>query len=76
VLSFMQSAPPVVWFLISSEDIAYLLHQTGSLTRLRGSALVALLLGLSIRHTGFFSVQSDGRHIIWWCTTLRLAPSV
>ena len=46
-ISFMQ-APPVVWFLITCAGIAYLLHQTGSLTRFRTLALVALVLGLSV----------------------------
>jgi SAM-dependent methyltransferase len=41
-------APPVVWFFISCAGIAYLLRQTGSLTRFRALALVALVLGVSI----------------------------
>lgn len=43
-ISFMQ-APPVVWFFITCAGIAYLLHQTGSLTRLRALTLAALVLG-------------------------------
>jgi hypothetical protein len=46
-ISFIQ-APPVVWFFISCAGIAYLLHQTGSLTRFRALALVALVLGLGV----------------------------
>jgi SAM-dependent methyltransferase len=46
-ISFIQ-APPVIWFFISSAGIAYLLHQTGSLTRFRALALVALVLGLGV----------------------------
>jgi len=46
-ISLMQ-APPVVWFLISCAGVAYLLHQAGSLTRLRALALVALVLGLAV----------------------------
>ena len=46
-ISFMQ-APPVVWFLITCAGVAYLLHQAGSLTRLRALALVALVLGLAV----------------------------
>ena len=46
-ISFMQ-APPIVWFLITCAGIAYPLHQTGSLTRVRALALVALVLGLGV----------------------------
>ena len=46
-ISFMQ-APPFVWFFINCAGIAYLLHQTGSLTRFRALALIALVLGLSV----------------------------
>src|SRR6266446_2162481 len=46
-ISFIQ-APPVVWFFISCAGIAYLLHQTGSLTRLRALTLAALVLGLGV----------------------------
>ena len=41
-------APPVVWFFISCAGIAYLLHQTGSLTRFRALALIAFVLGLGV----------------------------
>src|SRR3984893_10718343 len=40
-ISFIQ-APPVVWFFISFAGIAYLLHQVGSLTKLKALALVAV----------------------------------
>jgi len=46
-ISFIQ-APPVVWFFISCGGIAYLLHQVGSLTKLKALALVVLVLGLSV----------------------------
>jgi hypothetical protein len=46
-ISFIQ-APPVVWFFITCGGIAYLLHQVGSLTKLKALALVALVLGLSV----------------------------
>jgi SAM-dependent methyltransferase len=52
-ISFIQ-APPVVWFFISCAGIAYLLHQTGSLTRFRASALIALVLGLSVPIHSFY----------------------
>jgi SAM-dependent methyltransferase len=46
-ISFIQ-APPVVWFFISCAGVAYLLHQVGSLTKLKALALLALVLGLSV----------------------------
>jgi SAM-dependent methyltransferase len=46
-ISFMQ-APPAVWFLISCAGVAYLLHQVGSLTRLRALALLALVVWLAV----------------------------
>ena len=46
-ISFIQ-APPTVWFFISCAGIAYLLHQVGSLTKLKTLALVALVLGISV----------------------------
>lgn len=58
-ISFIQ-APPVVWFLISCAGIAYLLHQVGSLTKLRALALVALLIGISVPDL------VDRRHEVRW----------
>lgn len=46
-LSFIQ-APPVVWFFVSCAGIAYLLHQVGSLTKLKALALFALVLGIGV----------------------------
>src|ERR1700730_11085265 len=56
VISFIQ-APPVVWFLISCAGIAYLLHQIGSLTKLRAVALVALVLGVGVRINWFYPMH-------------------
>jgi SAM-dependent methyltransferase len=47
VLSFAQW-PPIIWFLIGSVGIAYLLYQSGGLTRLRGLALVAFLALIAV----------------------------
>ncbi len=41
-ISFVE-APPFVWFAIACAGIAYLLHQAGTLTAVRGSALAAML---------------------------------
>jgi SAM-dependent methyltransferase len=46
-ISLMQ-APPLVWFLIGGAGVAYLLHQSDSLTKLRALALFALVLGLAV----------------------------
>lgn len=43
LISFMQ-APPAVWFFVICSGIAYLLHQVGGLTMVRGLTLVALLV--------------------------------
>jgi spermidine synthase len=48
VLSFAQ-APPVVWFLVASAGIAYLLQRDGSLTVPRIAALAVLLVLLAVR---------------------------
>jgi SAM-dependent methyltransferase len=42
-ISFIQ-APPVVWFFICCTGVAYLLHQAGSLTKVRALALFGLVL--------------------------------
>ena len=47
LISLLQ-APPTVWFFIASVGVAYLLRQTGSLTLVRGVALVALLLAVTM----------------------------
>jgi len=46
-VSFIQ-APPLVWFLVSCGGVAYLLHQAGTLTKLKAVALVVLVLGVSV----------------------------
>jgi SAM-dependent methyltransferase len=52
-LSFIQ-APPFLWFLISCAGIAYLLHQVGSLSKLKAFALVALVLGVGVPINWFY----------------------
>jgi SAM-dependent methyltransferase len=54
-ISFIQ-APPVVWFFISCAGIAYLLHQVGSLTKLKVLALVALMLMVRVPIDWFYSM--------------------
>jgi SAM-dependent methyltransferase len=46
-ISFV-NGPPVLWFFIGCAGVAYLLHQVGSLTRAKASALVALVLVLAV----------------------------
>jgi SAM-dependent methyltransferase len=46
-ISFIQ-APPVVWFFISCAGIAYLLHQAGSLTKVKALTLSVLVLGVIV----------------------------
>lgn len=47
LISFIQ-APPVAWFFIICAGIAYLLHESGGLTRVRGLALVGLLVEVTL----------------------------
>ncbi|MGH7880461.1 MAG: spermidine synthase, partial [Candidatus Binataceae bacterium] len=70
LISLIQ-APPAVWFFISCTGIAYLLHQAGGLTWLRGLALAALLVavtlpslyrggkGLQVSWSPYYSVEFD-----------------
>jgi SAM-dependent methyltransferase len=55
-LSFIQ-APPVAWFFISCAGIAYLLHQVGSLTKLKALGLVALVLGVGVPINWFYPMH-------------------
>jgi len=55
-LSFIQ-APPFVWFFVSCAGIAYLLHQGGSLTKLKALALVALVLGVGMPINWFYPMH-------------------
>jgi hypothetical protein len=55
-------APPAVWFLIICAGIAYLLHQAGSLTLLRGVVLAALLLAITLPS---INRARNGAEIYW-----------
>jgi hypothetical protein len=46
-ISFIQ-APPLVWFLVSCAGVAYLLHQAGTLTKLKAVALVVLVIVVGV----------------------------
>jgi SAM-dependent methyltransferase len=69
VLSFAHT-PPIIWFLIGCAGIAYLLYQSGRLTRPRGLALLAFLLliaaplirtnpGIETRWSPYYAVVHD-----------------
>jgi SAM-dependent methyltransferase len=59
-LSFLQSSPGL-WFLISCAGIAYLLNETGSLTRVRALTLAVLVLGVGV-HDGWSGNRLDDKH--------------
>jgi SAM-dependent methyltransferase len=47
-LSFLH-APPALWFLVSCGGVAYLLHQTGALSRIRAVSLIVLVVCVSLQ---------------------------
>jgi spermidine synthase len=58
-ISFLQ-APPVVWLLIIAAGTAYLLHQMGTLTMVRGAALGLVLVFVTL------PTQSSKLHEMRW----------
>ena len=54
-------APPALWFFISCAGIAYLLHQVGGLTWIRGLAMVALLVAVTVpaAYLAYIGVQTS-----------------
>ena len=62
LISLVQ-APPAVWFFISCAGIAYLLHQVGGLTVVRGLALVTLLVAVTLPATPIG--RSPGVETFW-----------
>ena len=75
LISLVQ-APPAVWFFISCAGIAYLLHQVGGLTRVRGLTLVALLVEVTLpapANRALTGRKPSGRPITRSNTTRRVS---
>jgi len=58
-ISFLQ-APPAIWLLIIAAGSAYLLHQAGALTAVRGTALLLVIAFAAI------PAQSFSQHEVRW----------
>jgi len=59
LLSFAQ-APPIVWFLISSAGVVYLLYQDKALSIMR-----LVILAIVVGFTGFYIDRSDDHEMRW-----------
>jgi SAM-dependent methyltransferase len=73
-VSFIQ-APPLVWFIIGCGGVAYLLHQTGKLTKLKILALVALLVGVGVP-TDWLPVVGAKQHETRWSPYYKIDHEV